>query len=289
MTQLTQEEFYSEAFKRNKGLIADKAQQKLRTTCVAIPGMGGVGGIHSETLTRLGVGKFHIADGDVYELVNFNRQIEAMHSTVGKQKAEVMEATIKDINPFAEVKVFGHITEENIDAFLEGVDIVVDGMDFFEFDVRRLIFNNAHKKGIPVITAGPIGFGSSVIVFDPNKMSFDEYFNVNDDMPLSVRLLHFGIGLTPSLLQRKYFAPKNVNFNDHSAPSSVLGTLAAANWVGTIVYKLIDGDSVEVAPTSFHFDPYVAKMKRTHLYFGNRNIVQRVKLWYLKRKLIDHA
>jgi molybdopterin/thiamine biosynthesis adenylyltransferase len=287
MTQSTQEEFYKEAFKRNKGLISDATQEKLQTTCIAIPGMGGVGGIHSETLARLGVGKFHVADGDTYELANFNRQIEAMHSTIGLAKEEVMSNTIKDINPFAEVKRFGLITSENIDAFLEGVDIVVDGMDFYEFDVRRLIFKKAYEKGIPVVTAGPVGFGSSVLVFTKESMTFDEYFNVDDTTPEGVKQLSFGIALTPSILQYSYFKPTTLNLKDHAAPSSVLGTLAAANWVGTLVYKIVDGKKVETVPVSFQFDPYVARMKRTHLYFGNRNIVQRLKLWYLKKKLID--
>lgn len=279
-------DFYNEAFKRNKGLISTHLQEKLRNTHVAICGMGGVGGIHAETLARLGVGKFTIADGDTYEIVNINRQIEAMTSTVHKAKKEIMTKTLHDINPYIKVQGFDYITKENVDAFLDDVDIVVDGIDFFEVDIRRLIFNEAYKKGIPVITAAPVGFGSSVIVFTKDSMTFDQYFDISDETPKELQPFYFGIGLAPSMLQRAYFAPEKLNLKEQAAPSSVLGTLAAANWVGVTVCKLLDNKKVETAPVSFHFDPYVAKTKRTNLYLGNRNIAQRIKLWYLKNKMV---
>jgi molybdopterin/thiamine biosynthesis adenylyltransferase len=213
--------------------------------------------------------------------------MEAMSSTLGMPKVEVMEKTLKDINPFAHVKTFGYITSDTLDAFLEDVDIVIDSIDFFEQDARRMIFNAAKDRGIPVITAAPVGFGSSVLVFTQEGMGFDEYFDIHDTTSDEMKPLLFGIGLTPSLLQRSYFAPEKIDMNRHDASSSVLGIVAAANWVGSIVYKLVNGDSVEAAPISYHFDPHVLKMKRTHLYFGNRNIVQRLKLWYVKRKMAE--
>lgn len=281
-----EKEFYKEAFTRNKGLISSHLQERLKNTRIAICGMGGVGEIHAETLARLGVGCFAIADGDTFEQANINRQMEAMTSTIGKSKVDVLNATLQDINPFIQIESFGYITSENIDQFLEDVDIVVDGVDFFEFDIRRKLFNKARAKGIPVITAAPVGFGSSVIVFTKESMSFDEYFDVNDITEDEVRLLHFGVGLTPSLLQRSYFAPDTIKMKEHSAPSSVLGTLAAADWVGALVCKIVNKEVIEHAPVSFHFDPYLAKMKRTNLWFGNRNIIQRLKIWYLKKKVL---
>lgn len=281
-----EDQFYKEAFKRNIGLISKTTQHKLRNTHVAICGMGGVGGVHSETLARLGVGNLTIADGDTFELANENRQMEAMESTLGRLKNDVMLKTLHDINPFATIRTFGYITVENVDAFLEGVSIIIDGIDFFEFDVRRLIFNKAREKGITVITAAPVGFGSSVLVFTKDSMSFDEYFDVSDTTPNQLKPFHFGVGLTPSLLQRSYFAPTTIKMGTRTAPSSILGTLAAATWAGTIVFKIIDGKEVEVAPVSLHFDPYVSKLKRINLYNGNRNIIQRIKLWYLQQQML---
>lgn len=286
MSEVTKEkEYYKEAFARNKGLITSHLQDKLKNTHVAICGLGGVGEIHAETLARLGVGRFTLADGDRFEIVNINRQMEAAGSTFGKLKGEVLSSTLLDINPYIHIKPLGFLTPENIDSFLEGADFVVDGMDFFEFDTRRTIFKKAYEKGITVITAAPVGFGSSVMTFTKDSMTFDDYFNISDTTPNELALAHFGIGLTPALLQRSYFDPEKVNLKKHSAPSSVLGTLAAADWVGTIICKIVDGKKVETSPVSFHFDPYVAKMKRTYLRFGNRNILQRIKIWYVTRKL----
>ena len=70
----TKEEYTAEAFSRNIGLLTQADQDKLANATVAIPGMGGVGGVHLITMTRTGVGKFHLADFDVFEPANVNRQ-----------------------------------------------------------------------------------------------------------------------------------------------------------------------------------------------------------------------
>src|SRR5215510_5748214 len=90
---------YEEAFKRNRGLITEAEQQKLRNSRVAIAGMGGVGGVHLITLARLGIGKFTIADPDVFEVANFNRQYGATISNLGRNKAEAMAEAALEINP----------------------------------------------------------------------------------------------------------------------------------------------------------------------------------------------
>src|SRR3954462_14568363 len=81
---------YEEAFSRHRGLIGPAEQERLRRSRVAIAGLGGVGGIHLVTLARLGIGGFHIADPDRFELANFNRQYGANVQSLGRGKAEVM-------------------------------------------------------------------------------------------------------------------------------------------------------------------------------------------------------
>src|SRR5207248_4307002 len=78
---------YEQAFARHSGLLTDAEQSKLRNSRVAIVGLGGVGGIHLATLARLGIGAFHIADPDTFELANFNRQYGANTQTLGRSKA----------------------------------------------------------------------------------------------------------------------------------------------------------------------------------------------------------
>ncbi len=282
-------EFYKEAFDRNRGLISEKEQEILRKATIAIPGMGGVGDIHATTLARLGIGSFHIADFDTFSIANFNRQGGAMISTVNKSKVDVMGDIILDINPFAEVKRFGEINEGDIDAFLEGVDVVVDGVDFFSVDARRLVFKKAYEKGIPVVTAAPLGFGSAVHIFDKDSMTFDDYFGITDATSYEQKLVLFGIGITPSLLQTAYMPAATLKLDEKKAASSVVGTLAAANLVATEVYKILSGYPYEGSPVSFQFDPYLMKLKRKRLIWGNRGPLQRIKRWYLTNKLVKHS
>jgi tRNA A37 threonylcarbamoyladenosine dehydratase len=82
---MTTENFnYDKAFSRNIGWFTEQEQTSLKTKKVAIAGCGGVGGIHSLTMARLGVGKFHVADFDEFGIENFSRQVGAMMSTVGR-------------------------------------------------------------------------------------------------------------------------------------------------------------------------------------------------------------
>ena len=78
---------YHEAFARNIGWVTEAEQAALRGKRIAIAGMGGVGGVHLLTLTRLGIGAFNIADMDTFDVVNFNRQAGASMSTVGQPQA----------------------------------------------------------------------------------------------------------------------------------------------------------------------------------------------------------
>ncbi len=287
--EINEQQFFGEAFSRNIGLLSKKEQEKLRQSTVVVAGMGGVGGIEVVGLARLGIGGFRIADPDTFELANFNRQIGATMQSIGKSKAETLKKMILDINPYARVEVFPAIDEGNVEAFLSGADIAVDGIDFFSPEVRRIFYGEARKQGIFVVSAGPIGFGSASLVFDPKGMSFDEYFDIQDGMSEEMMAMKFGIGLTPSLLQRTYFHPDKVDFKGKSGASLVIGTFFAAGLVLTFVVKLLlKKEGVPRVPRSLHFDPYVGKLKKPYLPFGNRGWLQRIKLkvaLFLLRKI----
>lgn len=104
-----------EHFSRNIGLLSEKDQKKLFGSRVAIAGTGGVGELHTLTLARLGIGKFTIADPDIFETVNISRQYGAAMSTIGEKKVDVMARMQRDINPYVEVKVLSEkIDESNV-------------------------------------------------------------------------------------------------------------------------------------------------------------------------------
>src|ERR1700742_4557080 len=126
---------YAEAFDRNLGWFTEQEQQALRGKTVAIAGMGGVGGVHLLTLARLGIANFKIADLDVFEVANFNRQVGATLSSVGQNKVDVLARMAADINPEAKIEKFpAGINASNIDQFLHGIDLFIDGFDFFVLD-----------------------------------------------------------------------------------------------------------------------------------------------------------
>ncbi len=273
-----QTEYYKEAFSRNIGLLTPEQQEKLRNSTVAIPGLGGAGGIYATTFARLGFGKFRIADLDVFEIVNMNRQQAASVDVLGQPKVEVVKKMITSINTSAEVRVYPQgINEGNIDEFLEGVDIALDGIDFFEIEARRIFYKAAERHNVFVLMAGPIGFGSSMLIFDPKGMSFDKYFDITDKMSDDEKYIRFGLGLTPSLLQRKYFKPDAVKWKTRKAPSLVTGTLLCANLVSTEALRILFGEKARVVPSSLHFDPYMRKLKKVWMPLGNRNPIQKIK------------
>src|SRR5215467_3749695 len=110
---------YSDAFDRNIGWITESEQQLLRGKRIAIAGMGGVGGAHLLTLTRLGIGRFNLADFDSFEVHNFNRQVGANLSSVGRPKVDVMAEMASAINPELEIRRFPEgVTPANLDSFL---------------------------------------------------------------------------------------------------------------------------------------------------------------------------
>jgi molybdopterin/thiamine biosynthesis adenylyltransferase len=277
-----------DAFARNIGLLREDEQAVLATRCVAIPGLGGVGGIHAITLARLGIGRFRLADPDRFELANFNRQIGATLRTVGQPKIEVTAEWLATINPEAEVACYPEgIDTRNIGAFLDGADVVIDGLDFFALDARRLIFGEAARRGLYVITAGPIGFSCAMLVFDPNGMSFDDYFAIRDDQDESEQRLRFALGLTPRATQLAYMDMTKVNLRDGRGPSLALATNLCAGMAATEVTRILLKRGVpRCAPHYFQFDPYRWIYKRGYMPLGNRNPIQRAKLWYLRRKLL---
>src|SRR3954471_23195507 len=113
---------YGAAFSRNLGWVTAAEQERLRSSRVAIAGLGGVGGSHLLTLARLGVGRFHIADFDRFDVPNFNRQAGALVSTLGRPKAEVLAEMARDVNPDLEIRVFEDgVNRDNLDDFLSEV------------------------------------------------------------------------------------------------------------------------------------------------------------------------
>jgi molybdopterin/thiamine biosynthesis adenylyltransferase len=275
-----------EAFSRNIGWITRDEHRMLAEKVVAIAGMGGVGGVHLTTLVRMGVGSFRIADLDRYELANLNRQRGASMSRLGREKVEVMREIALDINPTLQVRAFRKgVDRSNVDEFLDGADLYLDGIDFFAIDVRRLLFGACAEKGIPAVTAAPLGMGCSLMSFLPGKMTFERYFRLNG-RPRSEQLIRFLVGLTPAHLHSSYLVdPTSISFEEERGPSTPMGVALCAGMAVTESLKILLGrGKVLCAPHGIHFDAYRNRFRHTWRPGGNGNPWHRLMLALAVRK-----
>ncbi len=270
---------YRAAFSRNIGWISEWEQQELRRKTIAIAGLGGVGGAHALTLSRLGIGGFHLADFDRFDIVNFNRQSAAFLSTLGQEKTGITARMVRDINPELRLKVFDRgIDERNLDDFLVGADVFVDGLDFFVVDTRRMVFKRCAELGIPAITAAPIGFGSCYLIFMPGGMTFEQYFRL-EGLPESRQYVKFGLGLAPKGFHRQYLIdPSRMDLANRRGPSTAAAVQICAGVTAAETVKILLGRGrVYAAPFYHQFDAYRGRWKRGKLRFGNAGPLQSLK------------
>ena len=275
---------YQTAYSRNIGWVTRAEQDRLRGARVAVAGGGGVGGAHSLTLARLGIGAFHLADFDEFDVHNFNRQVGAFMSTIGRPKVDVLAEMVSDINPEAKVKVFGEgVTQGNLDRFLEGVDVYVDSIDFFALPARRMLFKACYERGIPALTAAPLGMGVALLYFRPGGMSFEEYFQV-EGHDEDEQYARFIAGLSPAMLQRNYLVePSGVNFQERRGPSTMMACDLCAGVMGSAVLKVLLGrGTLRSAPWAMQFDAYHQRLRYTWRPFGNANPLQRLMLKFIR-------
>ncbi len=278
---------YGSAFSRNIGWVTESEQLRLKNARVAIGGLGGVGGVHLLTLARLGIGKFSIADFDKFDIVNFNRQVGATVSSLGKPKLDVLRDMVRDINPEVDLRLFPDgVNDDNLEDFLTDVDVYVDGLDFFAFDARRKTFAACERKGIPVVTAAPLGLGVALLVFGPGGMPFEEYFGFEggDEMEMAIRFL---VGLSPAMLQRGYVADMSrVNLAERKGPSCIAACQLCAGVAAIETLKLVLGrKGVRLAPLGTQFDAYRMQYALTWRPWGHRNPMQRLMRYLVRRQL----
>jgi molybdopterin/thiamine biosynthesis adenylyltransferase len=270
---MTEKFDYNKAFSRNIGWFTVEEQATLKDKKVAIAGCGGVGGIHSQTMARLGVGYFNLADFDEFGIENFNRQVGAMMSTVGRAKIDVISNFLADINPEVELQHFPEgVNEHNVEKFLEGVDLYIDSLDFFAMDARRTVFEMCAKMSIPAVTAAPLGMGTAFLCFMPGKMTFEEYFGMQG-RPQTEQYLRFYLGLAPASLHSHYLVdPSQLNLQEKRGPSTIIGCTMSAGVAAAYAVKILLGrGDLVCAPEGMHWDPYLNQMKPTHIPGGHNN------------------
>ncbi|HIY29056.1 MAG TPA: tRNA threonylcarbamoyladenosine dehydratase [Firmicutes bacterium] len=163
-----------EQLSRTALLLGDDAVERLSQARVAVFGVGGVGGFAAEALARSGIGALDLIDGDVVSLSNLNRQIIALHSTVGKAKTEVMAQRIQDIDP--DIRLTLHtcfFTPENAGDFdFTQYDYIIDAVDMVTAKIQLAV--QAQAAGVPIISS--MGAGNKL---DPSAFEVSDLYKTS--------------------------------------------------------------------------------------------------------------
>ena len=147
-------------------LLGEEKLNRLRQAHVLVVGLGGVGAYAAEMIARAGVGRMTLADADVVNETNINRQLVALHSTVGRQKAEVLAERLRDINPAIELAVINrYIKDEETYTLLDAApyDYVVDAID--TLSPKLALIAAALERRLPLVSS--MGAGAKM---DPTKL-----------------------------------------------------------------------------------------------------------------------
>ena len=138
-------------YQRTQALLGEEAIEKLKNAKVLICGLGGVGGFTCEALARAGIGTLGLCDMDRVDPTNCNRQILALQSTIGKLKADVAEARVKDINPDVQLRKFALRIDETTIADLDipSWDYIADCID--DVEAKVLLIKKARNAGVPIL------------------------------------------------------------------------------------------------------------------------------------------
>ena len=160
-----------ETFSRNIMYWGEETQEKISSSHIAVFGLGGVGGFCAEALARSGVGELTLIDFDKVSKSNINRQIIALHSTIGMYKTDLFKERLKDINPKIKLNIINDFYTDEFD--FSGIDYVADAIDSMRSKVNLLI--NCHRNNIPVVSS--MGAGNRV---DPTKLYISDISEIKD-------------------------------------------------------------------------------------------------------------
>jgi len=253
-------------FTRNLGIISQSEQVQLSRSRVAIAGVGGDGGLVAETLARMGVSSFALADPEVFEVENLNRQNGSSVATLGRNKAEVIGEIIRGINPEAQITLYEDgIHEANVTEFVAGCNLVIDETEFTLHHLAVMLARASRSEGIAVVTGFNVAFGCLMTSFQADGMSLETYLGLDESASLEE------IAATPVGLDR--WIPRLPGYVDDDAlmavimgtipaPSVAPGVCLAAGLVATEAFiQLIGRQPPLAAPTVRWFDAYESTLE----------------------------
>jgi len=227
--------------------------EMVRNTVFAISGLGGVGAITAELLARWGVKRFRLLDMDVYDESNLNRQLFSTSRTIGRNKVNVTEERIREINPFAtvEMKIADRVDNQNVHQFVENADFLVQNADH---PSCKLFYLAARKHKVPLVNGYATITGGRVQSFDYRISSCTSFlekiwnkYKFKDTKPLE------------SMSRNEL-----VEFDNQNVHSTAPSLNFVTNMVGCMIVseaiKLITGKGNSVQyPNYYYFDLFKNK------------------------------
>ncbi len=253
---------YKERFLRNIGIMDESQLERIKSTSVAIGGLG-LGGSIFINLVRMGFEKFHVSDPDTYERTNVNRQRLAKESTIGIRKDDALIAEARDINPDVRIESFRDgVNEANVARFLDGIDYVVDVVDVFALSEKLALNAEAARRGLPTASCGAIGFSCSVVVFDRTTPTFAELTGMSADQPYEENIQKFVRFICPEVPAYMKAQLDKAMRKESYIPFVTPGVEIAAAFAATEIAKDILKLGLRArAPTGIHIDPVQLKIE----------------------------
>lgn len=259
---------YFSFISRNRGLISDVQQEKLKNARVAVFGLGGLGGIICEILVRSGITHLKLIDKDVFETSNLNRQIYAHQQSLGRYKTEVTKEALVKINPELDLILSDRVGEDNIDEILSETDLALLALD--ETLACITISRAAQKQGIPVVEGWAIPF-LNVRVYTKDTPSLEQVYNlptegrsVQDISEEESAELNLKMLLELSKIEgiEAYYDENIMNqLQEGNIPSfAPLVWLNACNMSLEAIKVLLGLGTISWAPKMTVFDPFATKI-----------------------------
>lgn len=171
---------FPECYERNFPSLSAADQWRLFRSRVLIAGAGGLGGCQAVLLARIGVGRLLVADGDIFQPANLNRQLLATHSTLGQNKAHITARHIQDLNPALIVEAIPDFLDlNNLAVYLGQVQVVLDALDTVA--ARRQLFAAGRAAGLPLIHGAVAGaFGQVTTIMPDDRFRFDSLYQSDE-------------------------------------------------------------------------------------------------------------
>jgi molybdopterin/thiamine biosynthesis adenylyltransferase len=174
-------EFYEERTNRNVGWIARQEQELyLKGKTVGIAGCGGMGGLAAKTLVRTGIGTLKIADSEVFDVSNLNRQDACTMRTIGESKVLATAQQLRDVADDMTLIAYSRgITETSVADFVSGCNCIADEIEFWALGSRILLHQIARRAGITVFNCPTVGHRVYLYKFTPDSMPIEEVLDIS--------------------------------------------------------------------------------------------------------------